>query len=171
MGDDFEDFFDDDDDDAFFNDADVLAQLDEVETQFANTQKTLPIIPPPSKRLKAHHQHQHQPTSASNTRGDVNPMAYGGPAVYVDESGTYHNYQSPNLPHSIGRTLVSDHRPSKVSAPPRAQAPQALVTRTALINPHPKGSLLPKDRGKLDPSRTSRGIHKLSTMLLQTHLL
>ncbi|KAG0149393.1 hypothetical protein CROQUDRAFT_39882 [Cronartium quercuum f. sp. fusiforme G11] len=123
-----DDCFDDDDDDAFYNNAAVLAQLDQVESQFTNSQLVPTPQPPPSKRLKF----DHQTSRSLDTRHDQDPMDYDGPAVYVDESGRYHNYKSPEPSQRQGVSSVTDRGPFKSPVPGRPQPIPPAVRASAV---------------------------------------
>lgn len=112
MPDNHDEFFDDDDD-GFFNDEAILAQLDEVETQFTNTQKVSQPPVPPSKRPKLNH----PAASRSIAPQRHDPMDYDGPSFYVDEAGQYHNYKSPEPPQrSRTGVMPCDPRITKPSS-------------------------------------------------------
>ncbi|EGG03244.1 uncharacterized protein MELLADRAFT_90250 [Melampsora larici-populina 98AG31] len=119
MPDNHDEFFDEDDD-SFFNDAAVLAQLDEVETQFTNTQKVSQPPVPPTKRPKLNH----PVASRSIAQQRHDPMDYDGPSFYVDEAGQYHNYKSPDQPQrNRAGVLPSEPRIVKPSVSVQSNRP------------------------------------------------
>ncbi|KAH9811929.1 hypothetical protein DFH28DRAFT_1097279 [Melampsora americana] len=152
-----DEFFDDDDDDGFFNDEAILAQLDEVETQFTNTQKVSQPSVPPTKRPKLNH------PVVSQTWAGVLPgePRIGKPSSVSVQSNRPTSNDAQNYALQT-RQQQSKSGPTKYPREPAvinrnlSLGMQALRTGTATSVPHPSRpteSSRPGVRSHVPPGR------------------